>query len=225
MLQHDQVFTRSAFAKQFVKASENIFQEKNLFDTCSANIQRREKLFWTKEQRDLVEGDPKRVLFTSNYGTGKTLVMRAKAMQLGRKRHLFVLNNQVSQDNMIDPEKNFSRAKAKLFGRKKQQINKINQDIVNDPGKTFIILFTNQDALLFHSIHQEFENLQDHVQVVCFQGKSFSSCFIKVVRELCTNGFVSQIHGYVLYCDHTSRLQKSSQIQILTVLKRIRLWI
>jgi hypothetical protein len=170
MFQHDQVFTRSAFAKQFVKASENIFYEKHLFDTCLANIQRREKFFWTRDQRALIEGDPKRVLFTSNYGTGKTLVMRAKAMQLGRKRNLFVLRNQVSQDSMIDAEKNFRTTKAKLFGSKKQQINKINQDIVNDPGKTFIILFTNQDALLFHSIHQEFENLKDHVQVVCFQG-------------------------------------------------------
>jgi hypothetical protein len=44
-----------------------------------------------------------------------------------------------------------------------------NQAII-DPGKTFIILFSKPDALLFHSIHQEFEELKDHVQVICYTG-------------------------------------------------------
>jgi hypothetical protein len=41
---------------------------------------------------------------------------------------------------------------------------------LTDHGKTFMVLFTKPDALLFHSIHKEFEELKDHVQVVCFQG-------------------------------------------------------
>jgi hypothetical protein len=133
MFQHNQVFTRTAVAKQSVETCGKIFYEKDLFNPSKENIQKRETFFWTKDQRELIEGDPKRVLFTSNYGTGKTLVMRAKAMHLGRRKNRF---HKVSQGSLIDP------------------------------GKTFIILFTNPEALLFHSIHQEFEELQDHVEVL-----------------------------------------------------------
>jgi hypothetical protein len=141
MFQHDQVFTRTAVAKQSVEACANIFYEKDLFNPSKDHKQEREKFFWTKDQRKLIEGDPKRVLFTSNYGTGKTLVMKAKAMHLGKKRQIFESSKKTfDEGNLIDP------------------------------GKTFIILFTKPDALLFYSIHQEFEGLKDHVQVLCFQG-------------------------------------------------------
>jgi hypothetical protein len=39
---------------------------------------------------------------------------------------------------------------------------------------------------------------------------------------LCTRGFVTRIHGFVSYRDQESWLQKSSQIQILTVFEKIR---
>jgi hypothetical protein len=170
MFQHDQVFTRTAVAKQSVEACANIFYEKDLFNPSKDHKQEREKFFWTKDQRKLIEGDPKRVLFTSNYGTGKTLVMKAKAMHLGKKRQIFELKNQVSQDSLIDSEKTSRKAKANNQGRKGQQLKKSNENNLTDPGKTFFILFTKPDALLFHSIHQEFEELKDHVQVLCFQG-------------------------------------------------------
>jgi hypothetical protein len=141
MFQHDQLFTKTAVAKKSVEACGNIFCEKDLFNPSQKNKQRREKFFWTRNQRKLIEGDPKRVLFTSNYGTGKTLVMKAKAMQIARKRQFFESSKKTfDEGNLIDP------------------------------GKTFIILFSKPDALLFHSIHQEFEELKDHVEVICYTG-------------------------------------------------------
>ena len=170
MFQHDQVLTRNAVAKQSVQAGGNIFYEKDLFNPSKDHRQEREKFFWTKDQRKLIEGDPKRVLFTSNYGTGKTLVMRAKAMRLGKDRHRFVLKNQDFQDSLIDSEKAMWTAKANQQGRKRQQLKKSNGNSLIDPGKTFFILFSKPEALLFNSIHQDFEKLKDHVKVICCTG-------------------------------------------------------
>jgi hypothetical protein len=170
MFQHDQVLTRTAVAKQSVQAGGNIFYEKDLFNPSKDHRQEREKFFWSKDQRKLIEGDPKRVLFTSNYGTGKTLVMRAKAMRLGKERHRFVLKNQDFQDSLIDSEKALWTAKANLHGRKRQQLKKSNENNLTDPGKTFFILFSKPDALLFHSIQQQFEKLKKHVEVICYTG-------------------------------------------------------
>jgi hypothetical protein len=170
MLQHDQVFSKAAVAKQSIEACGNIFEEKSLFDTRKKNIQRREKFFWTKHQRKLIEGDPKRVLFTSNYGTGKTLVMKAKATQLGRKRQLFLIKNQTYQDNSVGLEKTLMQAKPMELKHIRDLSNDSNLENLADPGTSFIILFAKTDALLFNSTLQYFENLKEHVQVVCFQG-------------------------------------------------------
>jgi len=164
MFQHDQVFTRTSAAKKSVETCGNIFYEKDLFNPSQENKKRREKFFWTKDQRELIEGDPKRVLFTSNYGTGKTLVMRAKAMHLGKKRHRFELKNQDFQDSLTDPEK------TDQHGSKRLQSKKSNGNSLTNLGKTFFILFSKPDALLFQSIHQQFEKLKDHVQVICHTG-------------------------------------------------------
>jgi hypothetical protein len=172
MFQHDQLFTKTAVAKKSVEACRNIFYEKDLFNPSQKNKQRREKFFWTKNQRELIEEDPKRVLFTSNYGTGKTLVMRAKALHLGKKRQIFyVSKTTAAQGNEIDFSESFFLEKSAMKNKKKEALNLNfkNQTII-DPGKTFIILFTQPDALLFHSIHQEFEELKDHVQVICYTG-------------------------------------------------------
>ena len=170
MFQHDQVFTRTAVAKQSLEACDKIFQKQILFDTIEENKKMRETFFWTKQQKGLLEKDSKRVLFTSNYGTGKTLVMRAKAMRLGKDRHRFVLKNQDFQDSLIDSEKVLWTAKANLHGRKRQKQKKSNENNQTDPGKTFFILFSKPDALLFQSIHQQFEELKDHVEVRCYTG-------------------------------------------------------
>jgi hypothetical protein len=170
MFQHDQVLTRTAVAKQSAQAGGDIFYEKDLFNPSKDHRQEREKFFWTKDQRKLIEGDPKRVLFTSNYGTGKTLVMRAKAMRLGKDRHRFVLKNQDFQDSLIVSEKALWTAKPNLHGRKRQQLKKSKGNSLIDPGKTLFILFSKPEALLFNSIHQDFEKLKDHVQVICCTG-------------------------------------------------------
>jgi hypothetical protein len=173
MFQHDQVFTRTSVAKQSAEAAGKIFYEIDLFNPSKDHKQEREKFFWTKDQRKLIEGDPKRVLFTSNYGTGKTLVMRAKAMRLGKGRHRFVLKNQDFQESLIDSKKALWTAKPYLHGSKKskkQKQKKSNEKNLTDPGKTFFILFSKPEALLFNSIHQEFEKLKDHVEVICCTG-------------------------------------------------------
>ena len=174
MFQHDQVFTRTDVAKQSVEACDKIFHKEILFDTTEENKTIREKFFWTKQQQGLLEKDKKRVIFTSNYGTGKTLVMKAKALQLGRKRQLFTFQKkQTDQGHLVDSRESFLEAKE-IQLEKKELFNLKNltdQNNLMDPGKTFFILFTTPDALLFHSIHQEFENLNEHVEVICTTSK------------------------------------------------------
>jgi hypothetical protein len=174
MFQHDQVFTRNAVAKQSLEACDKIFQKQIWFDTIEGNKNLSETFFWTKQQKGLFEKDSKRVLFTSNYGTGKTLVMWAKAMQLGRKRQLFYFSKkQAEKGNLINSRETYLEAAEMQLGNQelfylKNQTNRAN---LIDPGKTFIILFTKPDALLFHSVHQEFKDLKNHVEVVCLQGQ------------------------------------------------------
>ena len=144
-----------------------------MFDTIKENRNRREKIFWTKHQHGLLEKDPKRVIFTSNYGTGKTLVMKAKARELGRKRQLFYFSKkQADQGNLITSKESYLDAtKIQLEGKELNYLkNQTNRENLTDTGKTFIILFTKPGALLFHSIHKEFEELKDHVEVVCCKG-------------------------------------------------------
>ena len=100
--------------------------------------------------------------------------MRAKATQLGRKRQLFFFaKKQAEKENLFNSRETYLEAAEMKLGRKelfylKNQTNRAN---LVDPGKTFIILFTKPDALLFHLIHQEFKELKDHVKVVCLQGQ------------------------------------------------------
>jgi hypothetical protein len=172
MFQHDQLFTKTAVAKKSVEACANIFYGKDLFNPSQKNKQRREKFFWTKNQRELIEGDPKRVLFTSNYGTGKTLVMRAKALHLGEKRQIFYVSKTTADEkNHLGFSESFFLEKSAMKTKKKETLNlNLKNQAIIDPGKTFIILFSKPDALLFHSIHQEFEELKDHVEVICYTG-------------------------------------------------------
>jgi hypothetical protein len=174
MFQHDQVFTRTAVAKQAVEACDRIFHKEYFFDTTEENKTIREKFFWTKQQQWLLDKDIKRVIFTSNYGTGKTLVMKAKALQLGRKRQLFTFQKkQTDQGHLVDSREYFLEAKEIQLEKKELYYlkNLTNQNELMNPGKTFFILFTTPDALLFHSIHQEFEKLKEHFEVICTTSK------------------------------------------------------
>jgi hypothetical protein len=66
-----------------------MFQREQVFSkTDVANFLSNKTIIWTKQQKGLLESNPKRVLFTSDFGTGKTTLIKAKAKQLGKERHL-----------------------------------------------------------------------------------------------------------------------------------------
>jgi hypothetical protein len=74
MFQCDQVFSKTDVANYTVNTAKKMFDfEKKTF-------------FWTKHQKTLLDSNPKRVLFTSAFGTGKTTLLKAKATQLGKER-------------------------------------------------------------------------------------------------------------------------------------------
>ncbi len=141
MFQNEQIFSKTDVSNYTVKMSDEIF---NLED---------KNFFWTKQQLNLIERDEKRVLFTSEFGTGKTTVLKAKAKNLAIKRKTF--------------------HESKLMREKGRKTNKKTDDlsITEDPGKTFVILFTRSDALLTMSVQNEFEDLKTHVEVITFETK------------------------------------------------------
>jgi hypothetical protein len=135
MFQFDQPFTKTDLANLTVEAAKKTF--------C--------KGFWTRHQKDLIEKDPKRVLFTSNFGTGKTLLLKTKAEQLARQKG-FLLNSRrrLGQEYKSDQRE-------------------------NDDGKSFFVFLAGKDLLVFQSIRDEFKKLklEQHVQVdvLCLESK------------------------------------------------------
>jgi hypothetical protein len=81
MFQREQVFSRADVANYTVQAVDKLFD----FEIKT--------FFWTKHQKTLLDSNPKRVLFTSEFGTGKTILLKAKTKQLGWERHLQHLKN------------------------------------------------------------------------------------------------------------------------------------
>ena len=71
LFQHDQVFTKTDVTKYTIRASDKSFEKKGGF-------------FWTKHQL-VLKKNPKRVLFTSEFGTGKTLLLKSKAKELAEQ--------------------------------------------------------------------------------------------------------------------------------------------
>jgi hypothetical protein len=76
MFQREQVFTITDVANYTTQAAEKMFEFEN------------KTFFWTKHQKALIDSSPRRVIFTSEFGTGKTTLLKAKAKQLGRETHL-----------------------------------------------------------------------------------------------------------------------------------------
>ena len=68
LFQHDQDFTTTDVAKYTVQVSDRLYDVGGFF--------------WTKHQWDLIQRDTKKVLFTSEFGTGKTLLLKNKAKVL-----------------------------------------------------------------------------------------------------------------------------------------------
>jgi hypothetical protein len=81
MFQREQVFSKTDVANYATQASDKMFAVEN------------QTFFWTKHQKTLIDANPKRVIFTSEFGTGKTTLLKAKAKQLGWERYLQDLKN------------------------------------------------------------------------------------------------------------------------------------
>ncbi len=150
MFQYEQPFTKTDLTNLTVEAADNVIRNHPLLKIKKKNIKKEENCFWTQHQKQLIEKDPKRVLFTSNFGTGKTLLLKTKAEQLAR--HKRYLTNRSEPTNKLDGTE-------------------------NDPGKTFLIFFAKKSSLVFQSIRDEFENLKKtqnvEVEVLCLESKYF----------------------------------------------------
>jgi len=81
MFQREQIFSLTDVAKYTVQTAD------------SMNIVKNQLFFWTNHQKIIIDSDEKRVLFTSEFGTGKTTLLKAKATQIGKERYLQNLKN------------------------------------------------------------------------------------------------------------------------------------
>jgi hypothetical protein len=77
MFQQDQVFPMTDVASYTTQTADKMFETEN------------KAFFWTKHQKTLLDLDPKRVLFTSEFGTGKTTLLKAKAKKLSNEKQIF----------------------------------------------------------------------------------------------------------------------------------------
>jgi hypothetical protein len=75
-----------------------MFQREQIFSkTDVANLISNKTIIWTKHHKALLDYNPKRVLFTSDFGTGKTTLLKAKAKQLGEERYLQDLKGRATE--------------------------------------------------------------------------------------------------------------------------------
>jgi hypothetical protein len=81
MLQHRQFFTPTQVAN-FTK----IEADKTITGIFKSGTKTK---FFTRHQSEIVKKDPKRVLFRSNYGTGKTFILKEKAWAILMKRKAY----------------------------------------------------------------------------------------------------------------------------------------
>jgi hypothetical protein len=76
MFQREQIFSKTDVAKYTTQAAEKMFD----LDLKT--------FFWTKHQKALIFSNPKRVIFTSAFGTGKTTLLKEKAKKLGESKQI-----------------------------------------------------------------------------------------------------------------------------------------
>ena len=104
----------------------------------------------------LLENDPKRVIFTSNFGTGKTTLLKAKVKKL------------LAAKAPKSEEKNEEKSEESDKTKKLKKSTKI-----------FYAIFSNLgDTLLTHSVRKEFENMGDYLEVITMNGNPFYFVFI-----------------------------------------------
>jgi hypothetical protein len=87
MFQREQIFSMTDVAKYTVQTADNM------------NVVKNQLFFWTNHQKTIIDSDEKRVLFTSEFGTGKTTLLKAKATQLGKERRNHHLKNKTNQND------------------------------------------------------------------------------------------------------------------------------
>jgi len=163
MFQHQQVFSKTDVTNDTVKFATQAFdmEDKNLF--------------WTKQQLNLVNNDPKRVIFTSEFGTGKTTLLKAKAKNIARSK------------------KNFENSKIMKEKSKKTEKKAKNQSITEDPGKTFFILFIKSETPLFETLQKEFEELKTHIELISFDTKCEKDLIELVKANSKCNFFLDEV--------------------------------
>jgi hypothetical protein len=128
MFQHKQPFTKTDLARLTEKNADQVFNKHVLVKQKNIVIEKfktEERYFFTQQQKAIIEVNQHRVLFTSNFGTGKTFLLKTK---------------------------------AKLLGKGKS-------------GKSFFVIFAKKDSFLVQSICNEFEELEEHVEVVRLESK------------------------------------------------------
>jgi len=87
MFQREQIFSLTDVANYTVKTAD------------SMNVVKNQLFFWTNHQKNIIDTNQKRVLFTSEFGTGKTTLLKAKATQLGKERRNHHLKNKTNQND------------------------------------------------------------------------------------------------------------------------------
>jgi hypothetical protein len=144
LFQHGQDFTPTDLANYTVKASDIMYEEGGFF--------------WTKHQWDLIQRDERRVLFVSEFGTGKTLLMKSKAK---------VLADEI--DQLIKEET-----------IKKQTDGCLKQGNEGKASKCFFIVFTKEKSILIQGLKKEFEaywtsknHRENHIEVLSFFEKGW----------------------------------------------------
>ncbi len=144
LFQHDQDFTPTDLANYTVQASDRMYEEGGFF--------------WTKHQWDLIQRDQKRVLFVSEFGTGKTLLMKSKAKVLADE-----INRHIKEET-----------------KKKETDRCIEQGNKGNATKCFFIVFTAEKSVLTQVLKEEFEaywtskkHSKNHVHVLSFFEKGW----------------------------------------------------
>jgi hypothetical protein len=85
MFQREQIFSMTDVVNCTVESADRM------------NVVKNQLFFWTNHQKRIIDSNQTRVLFTSEFGTGKTTLLKAKATQLGKERRNHHLKNKTKQ--------------------------------------------------------------------------------------------------------------------------------
>lgn len=92
-------------------------------------------IYWSRQQHAIKEEDPKRLIFVSDFGTGKTILLKNKALELSGK------------DPQIASKNNKKKA---CFRNVSNEI-----EIEGFTPKVYFVSFVLKNSLLFNSLKKE----------------------------------------------------------------------